>query len=56
MFGISPSVLQLQLHLPGMHMVAFKADDNLKDVVDKPSSSRTMLTEYFEMNRKNPYA
>jgi hypothetical protein len=37
-------------------MVAFKADDNLKDVVDKPSSSRTMLTEYFEMNRKNPYA
>jgi ATP-dependent DNA helicase PIF1 len=35
-----------------MHTVAFKADDNLKDV-DKPSSLRTMLIEYFEMNRKN---
>jgi hypothetical protein len=52
MFGVSPSVLQLQLHLPNMHSVAWKACDNLEDVVAKPSSSKSMLTEYFDMNHK----
>uniref|UniRef100_A0A8I6XRH8 ATP-dependent DNA helicase n=1 Tax=Hordeum vulgare subsp. vulgare TaxID=112509 RepID=A0A8I6XRH8_HORVV len=56
LFGVSPSVLQLQLHLPNMHTVAFKACENLEDVVARPSSSKTMLTEYFEMNRKFPVA
>uniref|UniRef100_A0A452XXE0 Helitron helicase-like domain-containing protein n=1 Tax=Aegilops tauschii subsp. strangulata TaxID=200361 RepID=A0A452XXE0_AEGTS len=56
MFGVSPSVLQLQLHLPNMHTIAFKAGENLEDVVARPSSSRSMLTEYFEMNRRNPQA
>ncbi|XP_044360895.1 uncharacterized protein [Triticum aestivum] len=56
MFGVSPSVLQLQLHLPNMHTVAFKASENLEDVVSRPSSSKSMLTEYFEMNQKFPAA
>ena len=56
MFGVSPSVLQLQLHLPNMHTVAFKACENLADIVARPSSSKSMLTEYFEMNRKFPTA
>uniref|UniRef100_A0A8I6WJ47 ATP-dependent DNA helicase n=1 Tax=Hordeum vulgare subsp. vulgare TaxID=112509 RepID=A0A8I6WJ47_HORVV len=56
MFGVSPSVLQLQLHLPNMHTVAFKAHENLEDVVARPSSSKSMLTEYFEMNQKYPHA
>ena len=56
MFGVSPSVLQLQLHLPNMHTVAFKAYENLEEVVARPSSSKSMLTEYFEMNRKFPEA
>jgi hypothetical protein len=56
MFGVSPSVLQLQLHLPNMHTVAFKANENLEDVVARPSSSKSMLTEYFDMNRKFPEA
>lgn len=56
LFGVSPSVLQLQLHLPNMHTVAFKACENLEDVVARPSFSKSMLTEYFEMNRKFPVA
>uniref|UniRef100_A0A8I6WBU2 ATP-dependent DNA helicase n=1 Tax=Hordeum vulgare subsp. vulgare TaxID=112509 RepID=A0A8I6WBU2_HORVV len=56
MFGVSPSVLQLQLHLPNIHTVAFKAHDNLEDVVARPSSSKSMLTEYFEMNQKYLHA
>ncbi|XP_024312150.1 uncharacterized protein LOC100833043 isoform X2 [Brachypodium distachyon] len=53
MFGVSPSVLQLQLHLPNMHTVAFKAGESLEDVVTRPTSAKSMLTEYFEMNAKN---
>ena len=56
MFGIDPSVLQLQLHLENMQTVAFKEGDNLEDVVNRPSSSSTMLTEYFKMNQVDPYA
>jgi hypothetical protein len=56
MFGVSSSMLQLQLHLPNMHTVAFKAYDNLEDVVARPSSSKSMLTEYFQMNKKYPEA
>ncbi|RCV18220.1 hypothetical protein SETIT_3G282400v2 [Setaria italica] len=29
-----PPVLQMQVHLPGLHMVAYRATDNLQDVVD----------------------
>jgi hypothetical protein len=56
MYGISPAVLQLHLHLENMQTVAFKEGDNLEDVVNRPSSSSTMLTEYFKMNRVDPYA
>lgn len=33
LFGVSPSVLQLQLHLQNMNTVAFKACENLEDVI-----------------------
>jgi hypothetical protein len=56
MFGVSPSVLQLQLHLENMHTVAFKACDDLEDVLARPSSSKSMLTQYFELNNKYPEA
>ncbi|XP_044952416.1 uncharacterized protein LOC123402557 [Hordeum vulgare subsp. vulgare] len=48
--------LVARLHLPNMHTVAFKACENVEDVVARPSSSKSMLTEYFEMNRKFPVA
>ncbi|KAL6847111.1 hypothetical protein ACP4OV_022964 [Aristida adscensionis] len=56
LFGIYPSVLQLQLHLPNMQYVTYDEFDNLEDVVNRPSSSMTILTEYFKMNRVDSYA
>ncbi|KAL6634793.1 hypothetical protein ACP70R_027464 [Stipagrostis hirtigluma subsp. patula] len=53
---IYPSVRQLQLHLPNMHMVTFAANANLSDVVSQKEASRTMLTEYFEANKKYEWA
>ncbi|XP_066164591.1 uncharacterized protein [Oryza sativa Japonica Group] len=50
---ISPSVRQLQLHLPNMHMLAFDADKDLRDVLDKEDAGRSMLTAYFEANRQH---
>jgi len=49
---IFPSVRQLQLHLPNMHMVSFPAGANLNDVLSQEGASKTMLTDYFEANKK----
>ncbi|WVZ57135.1 hypothetical protein U9M48_007562 [Paspalum notatum var. saurae] len=51
---MSPPVLQMQVHLPGMHMVAYKPNDDLNDVVQRDKSQRSMLTEYFRLNQDNP--
>nr|XP_015624412.1 uncharacterized protein LOC107279989 [Oryza sativa Japonica Group] len=56
LFGIYPAVLQLQLHLPNMQYVTYNEDGNLEDVVNRPSSTRTTLTEYFKMNQVDPEA
>ena len=56
MFSMFPSVLQMQVHLPGMHMVPFKDDDNLEDVLERARNQRSMLTEFFKMNSEDPNA
>jgi hypothetical protein len=56
LFGIYPAVLQLQLHLTNMQYVTYNEDGNLEDVVNRPSSTRTTLTEYFKMNQVDPEA
>jgi hypothetical protein len=38
LYDMSPSVLQMQVHLPGMHMVAYKARDDLNNVLQNPNS------------------
>nr|XP_040245211.1 uncharacterized protein LOC120964526 [Aegilops tauschii subsp. strangulata] len=43
-----PPVLQLPLHLPNMHRVAFNAQADLKNVVSSENASKSMLTEYFK--------
>ena len=53
---IFPSVKQLQLHLPNMHMVSYSAEADLNDVVSDERANRTMLTEYFEANKKFEWA
>jgi ATP-dependent DNA helicase PIF1 len=47
----SPPVMQLQLHLPNMHMVAFHKRQIIERVVNRPGADRSMLTSYFEENR-----
>jgi len=56
LYSMSPPVLQMQVHLPGMHMVSFKSRDDLNDVVKRERSKRSMLTEYFVTNMDNPRA
>ncbi|ONM00094.1 hypothetical protein ZEAMMB73_Zm00001d030055 [Zea mays] len=47
----SPPVMQMQLHLPNMHMVAFHDRQMVQRVVNRPGADRSMLTAYFEANR-----
>ena len=56
LYSMSPPVLQMQVHLEGMHMVAYKSTANLNNVVRSEKSQRSMLTEYFKVNRLNPAA
>ncbi|XP_073363372.1 uncharacterized protein [Aegilops tauschii subsp. strangulata] len=51
-----PPVLQLPLHLPNMHRVAFNAQADLKNVVSSENASKSMLTEYFKANELHPWA
>ena len=53
MFGVYPVVLQLQLHLPDMQSVTYNEEENLEDVVNRPGSNRTTLTEYFSKNHED---
>jgi ATP-dependent DNA helicase PIF1 len=46
-----PHVMQLQLHLPNLHMVAFHERQMVERVLNRPGADRSMLTSYFEANR-----
>ncbi|XP_071916245.1 uncharacterized protein [Coffea arabica] len=50
---MTPSVYALQVHLPGEQMVSFHRKTNLADLVTDVDFSKTMLTEFFYMNRTN---
>jgi hypothetical protein len=56
LYHVAPSILQLTVHLPGMHMVAYSPTDDLHDVVNHERSQKSMLTEYFRMNSIDPFA
>ncbi|KAG2562413.1 hypothetical protein PVAP13_8KG259500 [Panicum virgatum] len=53
-FSMYPPILQMQVHLPGMHMVPFNDEDNLEDVLERTRNQRSMLTEFFRMNSEDP--
>ncbi|ONM52829.1 hypothetical protein ZEAMMB73_Zm00001d019382 [Zea mays] len=48
---ISSPVMQLLLHLPNMHMVAFHERQMVERVLNRPGVDRSMLIAYFEANR-----
>ncbi|XP_020147860.1 uncharacterized protein [Aegilops tauschii subsp. strangulata] len=51
-----PPILQLPLHLPNMHRVAFNEQAHLTDVVASENASKSMLTEYFKANQNHTWA
>lgn len=53
---MSPSVYHLQLHLENQQFVSFKIADNIDKIMNNPMIKKTMLTEFFLMNKTNEYA
>jgi hypothetical protein len=43
--------MQLQLHLPNMHMVTFHERQMVERVVNRTGADRSMITAYFEANK-----
>ena len=48
--GQVPSVVRLQIHLPGQHMVTFNPNENIDTILARASHERTTLSAYFEAN------
>jgi hypothetical protein len=51
-----PSVIRLQIHLPGQHLTVFDPSESIDTVLERASHERTMLTAFFLTNRINPDA
>lgn len=49
-----PSVECLTVHLPGMNFVKYKKGTDLTKLLHSPAANKTMLTEWFEANKKHP--
>jgi hypothetical protein len=56
LFYMWPPILQMQVHLPGMHMIAYNAKDHLQDVVAWKKSQKSLLTKYFKVNAQSAKA
>ncbi|KAK9074699.1 hypothetical protein SSX86_003017 [Deinandra increscens subsp. villosa] len=51
-----PSVTRLPFHLPGHQQVVFDGDDDIDDVLNKPSVSSSMFTSWMKCNEIYPQA
>ncbi|XP_071913922.1 uncharacterized protein [Coffea arabica] len=56
MSEIKPPIIHLQLHLENYQPMSFKKTANLQNVVDNYHLKKTMLTEFFYMNRTDKAA
>jgi hypothetical protein len=50
MHGALPAVYRLPVHLPDQQLVYFNPDDDLDDILERGSSKKTALTEFFVAN------
>ncbi|XP_027171707.1 uncharacterized protein LOC113771310 [Coffea eugenioides] len=50
---MTPAVYSLQVHLPGQQFITFNKNSDLLELMRKIDFSKTMLTEFFEMNKAN---
>jgi hypothetical protein len=56
LYHMHPHVLQLTIHLPRMHIVAYNDRDDLHNVINHEQSQKSILIEYFRMNSVDPFA
>ena len=54
LYSMSPPVLQMQVHLEGMHMVAYKSTANLNNVVRSEKSQRSHAYRVFQSEQIEP--
>jgi hypothetical protein len=52
----NPPVERLQVHLPFQQNVVFSGSESLHSVLRRPGINKTMLTEWFECNKKDSNA
>lgn len=45
--------MSLQVHLPGQHFVVFNAKENPQTVSSRAKQEKTMLTDFFHLNRED---
>ncbi|KAG8366715.1 hypothetical protein BUALT_Bualt17G0108200 [Buddleja alternifolia] len=48
----NPNVERLQFHLPNQQFVIFREEDHLHNIISREGSRDTMLTKWFEANKK----
>ncbi|XP_027156938.1 ATP-dependent DNA helicase PIF7-like [Coffea eugenioides] len=53
---MTPAVYTLQVHLPGQQLITFNKNSDLLQLLRKIDFSKTMLTEFFKMNKTNAKA
>ncbi|KAL1352132.1 hypothetical protein AAHE18_06G144900 [Arachis hypogaea] len=52
LYPMYPSVERLQIHLPNQHQVSFYDHQTIPEILNDDYFSRTMLTEFFALNRE----
>ncbi|XP_073317222.1 uncharacterized protein [Primulina huaijiensis] len=53
---VLPSVICLPIHLENEQVVTFAANQSLYSIANNPTLKKTMLTQFFHMNKYNTYA
>ncbi|XP_071921805.1 uncharacterized protein [Coffea arabica] len=53
---MTPAVYTLQVHLPGQQLITFNKNSDLLPLMRKIDFSKTMLIEFFKMNKTNERA
>ncbi|XP_050897527.1 uncharacterized protein LOC127104385 [Lathyrus oleraceus] len=56
LYRLYPSVERLQIHLPNRHQVRFYDHQQIVDVLNNERNSKTMLTQFFALNLRDPQA
>ncbi|KAI5428377.1 hypothetical protein KIW84_033387 [Lathyrus oleraceus] len=56
LYRLYPSVERLQIHLPNRHQERFYDHQQIADVLNNECNSKTMLTQFFALNLRDPQA